>query len=318
MQSTEQSQPPSPALASQTALVEFPEVLDSTILSAAGACHRRAYWAYFRHQAPEGENIHLHAGACYARGLETARRAFFDEGATEQDAILTGATALINAWGQTRAPDNSAKSVDRVLSAYEFYFSRFPLATDYIRPYRTKEGKSALEFSFVLPLPFDDLRHPKTGLPLLYAGRFDMLGVREGAFFGVDDKTTSQLGATWGKQWTLRGQFSAYSWGAREHGYPLAGFAVRGVSILKNGHDSQEALISRSDWMIDAWLATTHSKVERLLAAYSSGYWEQNFDHACHQFGPCPYMLLCDSPQPEQFLSSYYKERRWNPAERPL
>lgn len=42
---------------------DFPEVVDSTILGAFGTCPRKAWWAYVRHQVPEGENIHLHAGS---------------------------------------------------------------------------------------------------------------------------------------------------------------------------------------------------------------------------------------------------------------
>lgn len=298
-----------------TSPLSFPEVIDSTMLSAFASCERRFWWAYMRHRAPEGENIHLHAGACYARGLEVARRSYYDKGEPEDEAIISGAQALLAAWGTTQAPEGSSKSIDRVLSAYTYYFNQWPLAHDYIIPFKTPSG-SALEFNFCLPLP--NAKHPQTGQPILYAGRFDMLGVREGALFGLDDKTTTSLGASWSKQWQLRGQFTGYSWGAREFAYRLAGFLVRGVSILKAGHDHQEAIIHRPDWMIDQWLAKTHRLLDQMIESWRTDYWAQNFDTACHQFGPCAYMLLCDTPDPEPFVPIYYKDHVWNPLVRSI
>ena len=291
----------------------FPEVVDNTMLSAFAKCERHFWWAYMRHQGPEGENIHLHAGACYARGLEVARRAHYGEGKSPEESILDGAQALLEMWGKVQAPENSAKSVDRVLSAYSYYFSQWPMEADYIKPLQAASGP-AVEFNFVLPLP--GTKHPTTGMPLLYAGRFDMLGLREGALFVCDDKTTTQLGASWSQQWKLRGQFTGYCWGARQYGYPVVGAVVRGVSILKTGHDKQEAIVHRPEWMIEEWLETVYARLDRMEASWRRGFWEQNLDHGCAQFGTCPYLLLCDTNNPEAYLPHYYKFRKWDPTER--
>ena len=294
----------------------FPQVLDSTMLAAYTACPRKFWWSYCRQIASEGTNIHLHAGACYARGLEVARRSYYDEGRPADEAVLDGAEALLAAWGDVRAPDQSPKSVDRVLSAYEYYFYRYPMPSDYLRPAKFG-GRSALEFNFVLPLPPEwGLNHPVTGEPLLYGGRWDMIADREGAYFGEDDKTTTALGATWSKKWQLRAQFTGYTWGAREYGIKLAGFVIRGISILKTGHDCQEAIIHRADWLIDAWLLATRSKITRMLEDWRSGYWQQAFDDACSNYGGCNFALLCDTPDPEPYLPIYYKHHVWDPTKR--
>ena len=60
--------------------------------------------------------------------------------------------------------------------------------------------------------------------------RFGQMG--EGLYI-EDDKTTSQLGSSWGAQWDMRSQFTGYAWAARQSGLPIAGIIVRGISILK-------------------------------------------------------------------------------------
>ena len=64
----------------------FPEVIDSTLMSAIKACPTKAARAYLWHYKPISQSIHLHAGKAYAEGLEAARIAFYLEGRPEQEA----------------------------------------------------------------------------------------------------------------------------------------------------------------------------------------------------------------------------------------
>lgn len=295
---------------------DFPEVWDSTMLSALASCEEKFQWGYMRQIAPEGENVHLHAGACFAKGLEVRRRSFYGSGRSEADSTLDGAEALLNAWGSFDPGEGQAKSIDRVLGAYDFYSELYPLATDPLKPLLTPKGP-AVEFNFVLPLP--GTRHPTTGNEILYAGRFDALCTRDNSdvLFVVDEKTTSQLGPTWSNQWTLRAQFTGYIWGARSYGHPVAGAVVRGISILKTMYGNAEAIVYRQQWQVDDWLRTTRLKLERAIQAWQRGSWERNYDQSCAAYGGCPFMRLCDTPTPESFIPIYYKEHVWDPTNRP-
>ena len=105
----------------------FPPVIDASLISSWRACQKQAEYSYFEHWKPQEENVHLVAGGAFAKGLETARRAFYEFGAEEQDAIGIGLEALIKKYGAFECPSDSAKSLERTAGALEFYFENYPM-----------------------------------------------------------------------------------------------------------------------------------------------------------------------------------------------
>ena len=97
---------------------QFPEVLDSTMRGSWKACPRKFFWNYVFEIAPDGENVHLHAGGCFAKGLEASRLAFYGEGKPYEDSVLDGAEAFLRQWGSFDPGEGETKTVDRVLGAY--------------------------------------------------------------------------------------------------------------------------------------------------------------------------------------------------------
>ena len=294
---------------------EFPEVLDSSIIASFRSCPQKANWEYFDHYKPLTVNIHLHAGACFARGLEVVRRAYFEQGMSEDTAIGEGLKALLEAWGDYPETGDTAKSLDRMLGALEYYFSdeAYPLHREPFAPIMLPSGSRAIEFSFAQPLP---IPHPVTGNPLIYCGRFDQIVEGPGGCFGEDDKTTSRLGATWSRQWDNRSQFTAYTWGAGLAGRPISGFLVRGVSILKTKYETQQAITYRPQWMVDRWYEQLLWNIREMLVMWKSGVWRYDLDHACTEYSGCPFLQPCLSQDPEPYLISNYARRKWDPLKR--
>lgn len=297
--------------------VPFPEVLDSTIIAAYRSCGRKAQLEFFEHWRSKEPNVHLHAGASYARGLEVARRAFFEAGKPAAEAEALGLQALLLAYGDFECPEDSAKSASRTAGALEFYFERYPLGDEYCIPLQMPGGKRAIEFGGVEAL---DILHPETGNPILYSWRMDMAGEMvmgpTTLRLGLDDKTASQLGASWSKQWDLRSQFSGYVWGAARNGIKLDGFLVRGVSILKTKYDTLEAITYRPQWQIDRWYQQVLLDVERMIGDWKRGYFNFDLDHACTEYGGCPFRSVCLMKEPEQLLELHFERRQWNPVTR--
>ena len=294
--------------------VEFPEVIDASFMNEWRACRHKAFRAHMQHYKPEGESVHLHFGACFAAALETVRRQFYIEGKTPDDALADGMRTFFEQWGDFIPPEGHAKTLERGLGALDFYFETWPLgdknlATPHIMP----SGAPAIEFSFAQPLPFD---HPVTGQPLIYAGRSDMIADFAEGVYLEDDKTASQLGDSWSKQWELRGQFTGYCWAARETGIATHGVLVRGVSILKTKYGSAQSLTYRSASEIDEWLATTLSDLEDLRTAWVRGEWKKNFGDSCSSYGGCQFVPVCKSPDPETWLKVYFVRSKWDPLER--
>lgn len=294
----------------------FPQIIDNSLRSDFVACPRKFFYSGIRRLvSAAGTNIHLHAGGCFAKGIETTRIAFYVKKLSQLEAVLEGAAAMVEFWGDYEAPGGSTKTLDRMLGALDFYFESFPMSIDYVLPLITN-NKAAVEFSFALPIP--EVTHPETGEPLIYAGRFDMVGIYNNLLFVVDEKTTSSLGPSWSAKWDLRAQFTGYCWAARTFHLPVVGTIIRGISILKTKYDKAEAISYRPDWEIDRWYKQLIRDLNRMKALYLEGYWDYNISDACESFGGCSFKRLCTSPEPENILPSYYIENTWNPLKNDL
>lgn len=308
----------------------FPEIIDSSMLASLKTCETLFEKTYIQHWKAKELSVHLHAGAAFAKGLEVARTAFFTgeyhwmsreqgvlqhtteqrEPHDEDSSIACGLQALLAAYGDFNCPEDSAKSASRMAGAYEFYFSSYRLDPGTDVPITLPSGRRGIEFSFCEPC---DVRHPITGNPILIVGRMDMLFSAFGGTFIEDDKTTSQLGASWSKQWDLRGQFSGYAWACGKAGIPVQGAVVRGVSILKTKYDTQQAITYRPEWQINRWYDEAMIWIERGISAWKSGRWLHNLDEACGHFGGCAMRQVCLSQDERPWLETNFERRVWNP-----
>jgi hypothetical protein len=289
----------------------FPPVIDASLMAAWRACHMQAFRTYFEHWKPQEESVHLVAGGAFARGLEIARRRFYEDGMTQEEAIGQGLGALIAKYGDFECPSDSAKSLERTCGAFEFYFDNYPMATDQLKPIMFGDPvRSGVEFSFAQPLP---VCHPVTGDPLIYSGRTDMLAEGMGGVYIEDDKTTSSLGPSWAKQWDLRSQFTGYAWAAREIKIKVSGVVVRGVSILKTKYDTQQAITYRPDWEIERWLEQTVRDLQMMIRCWEEGYFDYDLNESCSSYGGCKFTQVCKSKDPEPWLNTYFTKRVWNP-----
>lgn len=316
----------------------FPHAVDNTILSAFRSCPQKAFRTYVEHWKPQGESVHLVAGGAYAKGLEVARKAFFEgeynvptvgqdenfkrtvtwtvsqsEPGQKDMAEAAGLMALVAAYGDFECPPDSAKSLERTCGALEFYFEQYPLGACGKDPIHLANGKRGIEFSFANPL---DIRHPVTGDPILYTGRADMIADFAGGVYIEDDKTTSSLGASWPKQWEMTGQFTGYIWSAIQAGLKPAGVIVRGVSILKTKYDTMEVLTDRSSYEVNRWHDQTHRDLERMIKCWEEAHWDYNLANACSEYGGCGLQRVCKSSDPETWLPMYYEKKVWDPLAR--
>lgn len=289
----------------------FPAAIDSTMIAAFRACPRKFWLEFAQHWKPKAPSVHLHAGAAFARGLEVARRQFYEEAVPAADAVAAGMGALLAAYDSFDAGD-SPKSLERMAGAFEFYFDRYPLGSDHAVP-ATLAGRKCIEFSFAEPLP---LLHPDSGDPLIYCGRADMIAEFASGIYVFDDKTTSSLGPSWARQWDMRSQFTGYCWAAQRVGLRPNGVLVRGVSILKTKYDTQQAISSRAEWELDRWYDQLLKDIGRMLTSYRLGEWDYNLDHACTEYGGCPFVAPCKSQDPQPWLDLYFEQRVWDPLVR--
>lgn len=322
----------------------FPHAVDSTMIGTFRSCPTKFDRMYMRHWKPQNESVHLVAGGAFAKGVETARRAFYEglaprwvrglprsydpdrippwviaeylpcvQGDTDI-ATGEGLDALLRHYGDFECPADSAKSLERTSGALAFYFERYPLGNDGTDPVIwSSTGRRAIEFSFAEPLP---VLHPITNQPILYAGRCDAIVYHANGIYCVDEKTTSSLGASWPKQWELRSQFTGYQWAAQLAGLNVQGTLVRGVSILKTKYDTMQVPTYRSPVEIQRWLTQVTHDLERMKRCWEEGYWDYNLDHACSEYGGCSMVEVCKRNDPDEWLPVAFTQRVWDPLAR--
>jgi hypothetical protein len=288
----------------------FFNTVDSTILSSFRSCPRKAFYQYVQHWKSRSTSVHLVAGGAFASGVEAARNAFYVEGKSSEDSEAEGLLALIKHYGDFDCPADSAKSLERMCGALEFYFDRYPLGADGANPITLASGRRGIEFSFAEPL---EVKHPVTGDPILYTGRSDMIAERAGGIYVYDEKTTSSLGQSWTKQWEMRGQFTGYIWAAQQQGIKAKGAIVRGVSILKTKYDTLEVPTYRSAHEVAQWKEQTERDVRRMISMWEEGYWDLALDGGCTEYGGCSFTPICKASDPNAWLPVNFVQRVWDP-----
>jgi hypothetical protein len=253
-----------------------------------------------------------------AKGLEVARRSFYFEALPKGESEERGLVALTKEYGDLEPPEKKLhKSWVRTAGAYLYYLDEFPLGEDPLKPFTKHSG---IEFTFAIPLPYT---HPDTGDPLVFGGRFDVLGEFNKGLYGLDDKTCSELGPTWSSKWSLRGQFLGYCWAADQCGLKLNGFIVRGLCMYKNDFAIGQAIEQFPPWILKEWETQLYEDIEEMLGAYKrhsvsnhSVIFPKNFGDSCTAYGGCPYRDLCRRQNPEPWIESAFVERIWNPLDK--
>lgn len=289
---------------------EFPSVIDNTAREQFTVCPQKFAYSTIGKIGPLRKSIHLHAGGAYAIGLETLRKAYYDQGMTAQDALEHAVIECIKFYGDYEPAEGDVKTCERIVGALVSYVDQYPLATDTLIPYKYTPASSAVEFRFAIPI--ENCFHPVTGEPILYAGRFDMLAVRQDVMYVVDDKTTSQLGPQWLNQWDLNSQFTGYVWAAKQFGFPVAGAIIRGQSILKEKYGHAQVVTYRPDWMIERWYRQLQTDVQRMIRAWKASHFDFALGAACTAYSGCEFKTLCTARNPMGWLS-HYAQRHWNP-----
>lgn len=289
----------------------FPNIIDSTMLTCFRSCPEKFYNEFCLNLAPAAISPDLHAGGAFAAGIEAVRRAFYADGLALEAALAKGIEAFTRYWGDYTPPEKHAKTYTNMSNALFDYFERYDPKTDHVQPLMNN-GQPQVECRFAHPMP---VNHPVTKEPLIFAGRFDMLGAMAGQHFIVDEKTTKGFAINWSRQWSLRSQFLGYTWACREQGINVEGAIIRGIAILKSEFRHLEAIIPMPQWQLDRWYLQTVRDMERMVACWDEGFFDFNYGESCSSYGGCQFEILCTAKDPALWYGDF-TTRNWNPLHR--
>ena len=99
---------------SPSPILPFPELVDNSAISSFKKCATDWYYGTLRSISRKGGNIHLHFGGAYAAGLEAGRKAFYDDGLSEDDALAIALDTATRFWGDFEPPEDATKTYERL------------------------------------------------------------------------------------------------------------------------------------------------------------------------------------------------------------
>lgn len=297
----------------------LPAHVDSTMINCFRACPQKFWNEYILGLRPPETSIDLHAGAVFSATLERFYREVFHNGLDTSAALARAYSTFNQEWGDfIIRKEKHPKTPENMWAAVEDYVRVYPPGTDSVQPYFTGDAPS-FEFSFAIPLDgpgFEGFpKHPVSGDPFIYTGRFDLLGRRDSRPVVRDEKTAQRLESNWAEKWDLRSQFLGYCWALQHNGIPCNTVVVRGVIITLTMIRQVEAIKIYSQHLIDLWFGQLRRDLIRLVACWKESYFDYNLGDTCTSYSHCPFIPLCTSTQPENWYSSY-EVRRWNPLHR--
>lgn len=171
------------------------------------------------------------------------------------------------------------------------------------------------EMTFKLPLP--------NGNSLM--GRVDKVICWSGCLWGVDHKTTSQLGGQFFNFAEPNLQFPGYSWALIQTGYNVKGFIVDAILVAKGllpGPQKNNNLSSLARYdiyhkpqIISEWLESVQQIQADIKNCEQTDTWYPNFNACVTKFGDCQYRRVCkeDKEIRERILHQDYTIDFWNP-----
>lgn len=299
----------------------FQPYIDSTMRSCFVSCPHKWFLEFCLGLRPGGISIDLHAGACFASALEHIGKRVHTEKVPLDEALRSAHAEYLMNWGDVVPTKDTPKTRDRVWQAVynedgasdsRGYFQVYPPMTDHVQPYFV-DGRPTFEFTFAEPLDYPNFpRHPLTGDPFIYSGRFDMLGQWNGRPIIRDEKTTTSLSANWSNQWQLRAQLLGYVWACRRLGIDIDTVCIRGVGILKTKFHQVEAMITFADWEVERWLCQLARDIRRMVDCWNLQYWDYNLGETCNSYGGCQFQDVCRARNEEAWYDRYVV-KRWNP-----
>ena len=294
----------------------LPAIVDSTQLNCFSSCPQKFYNEYVLGLRPPDLSINLHAGAVFSATLESFYREVYTNGLETPQALARAYATFTHQWGDfIIRKDRCSKTPENMWAAVEDYVNTYPPRSDSVQPCYTSSDEP-FEYSFAIPLDLPGFpRHPVSGDPFIYAGRFDMLGRKNGRPVIRDEKTADRLESNWSEKWDLRSQFLGYCWALQHVGIPCNTVIVRGVIVTLTSIRQVEAEKLYSNHLIGKWFEQLKRNMNRLVACWNDGYFDYNLGDVCTQYSHCQFIPLCSSPEPANWYSSY-EVRRWNPLNR--
>jgi len=256
----------------------FPLTLSNSSLASFISCELKGFRAHIQHLKSPVSSPDLLAGGSFAKACELARKAFYNEGKTQEEAIQLGEEYILN----SESVEHPIKTNERIATVFRKYIEDFPF-TGGFKPCTLPDGSHAIEFRFEV-----DTGIPHPDLPdrnIMFTGLLDGLYERivDGKVvdrYVLDEKTTSRISRIPGTKvvdlekeadnFRASGQLIGYAFAAENLGIDITSALIRRVPILKNHEPAYELEIPITTFMKEQWAVATFTRIQELVDKYKA------------------------------------------------
>lgn len=297
----------------------FPLIISDTDLTLWSECELRWFRARCQCLTRTEFNVDLTAGGAFASGMESVRKAYYNDKLPAREAIDLGKATILTLMHSQNVSDDELKSPERMAFALEKYFKEFPLEDEDIIPAQLEDGSFAIEHKLTAELP---ILHPVYKIPLIFKGKLDLLAQRMNRLTLVDEKTTKQISSNLDSLLATEGQFIGYAWLARQHGITISAAEIRKIAIQKTDIKFKAFDVPITDFMIGAWEQAFLTKVKNMVLKYLmvtenpdkfKDYFVPDYKLGCTAyFKACPFQDGCTTKFGESFIETNFTQMVWN------
>lgn len=310
----------------------FPLNFSYSMLSDVFKCEMLFYRKHCQRLINNNRSGDLIAGGHIAKACELTRKAYYNDGIDEDEAITLGENYILEAEDTT----HELKSNERTAFCFRKYFEKFKLSSN-MRPVPLADGTFAIEYLFQFDLGIAHPEIPDTNI--CFKGLLDGLYSKPGPLGHkisvLDEKTTGSVRRLPDgspdfimeeQEFNSSGQFMAYHWAARQLGVKTDNTIIRRIPILQKFEEAYELNLPINSYMLENWEQSTIAKIEELKDKYiwlkKSGKNPQKaffpvYNDACNAYRkPCAFKAGCLSQDGEsEIISSFRQAVRVNESE---
>lgn len=291
-------------------LVDNTLFLDNSALELISTCKRQAELYILHKREKNADRPALRFGGIIHKALEAL---YLNQGKPIQELkglMLTAITKGFDAW----TPEaEEFRNYDCACSFISRYLEEYP-----VEPFTVHSVETSFTVDFGVFTMSDG-----TEIKVVWQGRIDLIGEREGKRFFMDHKTTSMMGPTYFKEFDMSSQFRGYAWAMRKLLGEMPTFGwVNGLGIRKPTKTGKAFEFSRYPVhfvpdQLDEWYLDTQALIAEFLQCAEVGFFPRQTKWCVGKYGACQYFDVCVLPREHRatmLASGDFKPVTWDPT----
>lgn len=313
-------------------LVDGCWLIDNSSYERITTCQRSAEYYILNKRELNTDRIALRFGQAVHKILEQRERLRLQglQSSERVEALITYAEKLFAEFEVSEDDYRNFNTAVNLIREYETTYSQ----EDY--QLLIKDGKPLLECPFAIPLGEIKLHGPiPVRLPngsvetqsldhikVIWTGRIDAIVESRGQIFVLDHKTTSMMGPTYLKTFSLASQMFGYVWAVQTLlDQPIQGLWLNVLGVRKPTKTGKafEFLRNRYTYSPQAileWRLDVIHILRNFLESLQLKYFPKNTHHCVNKYGVCEFWDVCTLPYKERstlLFTNAYKEVTWSP-----